>query len=694
MSQPTRTLPPILLWPALCSFIFTLITIIPTVRSANEPATIFAWQQRAPALVDRVEGVSAIVDDKLYTFGGFLDSDLRIAAQVDVYDPVADTWATIGQMPVPTTHLNPIVDGQTVWFAGGFVGDHPGPPTANTWKYDVPSNTWAAGPPLPEPRASGALARAGRNLHYFGGFLADRDTTVTDHWVLNLDDPLATWEAAAPLPTALGHQSVATLNGLIYIMGGQIRHDHDPIDLMGVYVYDPASDSWSTRASLPTPRSHAEPGTFILNGRIVLVGGRNNKILRPTEMNSVVMYDPPTDTWIALPKLPLTRIAPIAQPFGNRIIVTNGGQWWNNPQRNTWSGILDNSWELNHPALPTPLGEAASGIVGNQLLLASESSTATLAFDLAADSWLTPTLLAPRPLAFAGHAAEVTNQQLYLFGGSGDAAGKLQIYSPISDTWSLGAEVPFAAASSAVARIGDTIYLAGGQQEGQPASAVARYDVKANSWASLAPMPVAVSGAAAASDGEKLYIFGGSDAGGPTNLVQIYDPLAATWQTSAANSAQMAMPRARSNAGRALYIGGDFYLLGGKNSEGMPIAEIDIYNPSEQTWRQGPLQPLPRLGFWPALIADRIYLAGGTDNLGKPSTTFSVFNPVPRLLLPIPGETPTVTPSISPTNPSVTSTPTQDPTSAPDPTATPNPGETHDQARSMYLPIFINKSSP
>ena len=85
------------------------------------------------------------------------------------------------------THLNPAIGGNTIWFAGGFKGKHPGPVTAEVWKYNVAADRWTEGPPLPERRAGGGLAVVGRTLHYVGGYKFDRDTNAGDHWSLSLD---------------------------------------------------------------------------------------------------------------------------------------------------------------------------------------------------------------------------------------------------------------------------------------------------------------------------------------------------------------------------------------------------------------------------------------------------------------------------------------------------------------------------
>jgi N-acetylneuraminic acid mutarotase len=127
------------------------------------------WKTAAPSPFARVESPTAVVNGKIYLFGGFTE-ELQASNQVDVYDPARDSWTRKRDMPTRLTHLNPTIDGNTIWFAGGFRGKHPGSVTDEVWKYDIASDTWTSGPPLPERRAGGGLAVVEHTLHYFGGY--------------------------------------------------------------------------------------------------------------------------------------------------------------------------------------------------------------------------------------------------------------------------------------------------------------------------------------------------------------------------------------------------------------------------------------------------------------------------------------------------------------------------------------------
>src|SRR6478735_8741051 len=59
-----------------------------------------------------------------------------------------------------------------------------------------------------------------------------------------------TWAPKHALPTARSHHKAATLNGLIYVVGGQ---NASFVNLSRVDAYDASSNTWSPRRSMPNP---------------------------------------------------------------------------------------------------------------------------------------------------------------------------------------------------------------------------------------------------------------------------------------------------------------------------------------------------------------------------------------------------------------------------------------------------------
>lgn len=290
------------------------------------------WTEVDSAPGPRVEAQSVVIRGKLYLFGGFSSAGGTATPRTDVYDPVTDTWRRLADIPIVVTHHTAAADGLEVWIAGGFFGNNGGWVVNNVQRYDVRSDTWSKGPALPGRRAGGALVRLGRELHFFGGF-STRNKSAGDHYVLDLDDVSAGWDALsfAPLPVDRGHLSGALLDGVIYAIGGQLGHDNSPVDLDLVDAYDAQSNTWIPRASLPTPRSHFEASTFVWGGRLYVAGGRNNQPGGAGALQDVVVFDPALGSWSQSITLPQPLIASSAKPIGDTLIVSAGANASNVP---------------------------------------------------------------------------------------------------------------------------------------------------------------------------------------------------------------------------------------------------------------------------------------------------------------------------------------------------------------------------
>lgn len=276
--------------------------------------------------------------------------------------------------------------------------------------------------------------------------------------------------------------------------------------------------------------------------------------------------------------------------------------------------------------MPWPLGEVSCGEVGGMLFVVGEGSNKTLAYDLIQGTWVDN--LAVRPFVGHHHAAEVHDGLWYLIGGLGSGQGKVQIYDPVADSWSLGTDMPWNGGSASSCLIGDTIYVSGGIVGSTTVDNCAAYDIATDTWTPLAPMATAKgrNHGAGATDGERFYVFGGRGIGsGAGNFVangfadvQIYDPVTDTWEASFdVGSSLTPLPIGRGGTGPAVFDRGEFYVFGGETASGPGAApgnvydRVDVYDPSTNTWRLEARIPTPRHGLFPVLYQGDIYLAGG-----------------------------------------------------------------------------------
>jgi N-acetylneuraminic acid mutarotase len=285
-----------------------------------------SWKRLGDMAVARWEAGTVVLDDKLYVFGGY-KMPTKACKRVDAFDPKDNSWTQFKDLPSAITHMNIVLDGRSVWFAGGFKDGYKGYAISEVWRYDIDKDTYTAGPSLPEARGSGGLAIVGRKLHYAGGLKKDRDTCSSKHWVLDLEKLEkgdAKWEEAKPMPEGRCHFGIVTFEGKIYVTGGMYHHDSRQIDRPLVDIYGPETDSWSRGEDLPTGHTHAEGSTFVHDKRIWFLGG---------------MAQVGERRWI-----------------DNKItVLTSEGKW------------------KHAGELPKPLSAAAAGIIDGKLYLAGGS---------------------------------------------------------------------------------------------------------------------------------------------------------------------------------------------------------------------------------------------------------------------------------------------------------------------------------
>ena len=290
-------------------------------RNAVFGAPPTGWTEFARTDLPRYEVMHAVRGTSLYIFSGFYTEDPKVTARVEVLDLVTGAWVRKQDIPQPLTHTSPVIIRDTVWFVGGFEGDHPGPATTRVWRYDIASDSWSNGPPLPAPRGGGALVALGDTLHFFGGWLPDRNTDSPDHWTLVVGDSV--WQPAAPLPTPRGHLSGAVLGGKIYALGGAIGHDPVPIDVAITHRLDLATGGWEAAPPLPFAVSHAEPSTSVYDGRILLVGGRGRSEGRGN-LDDLLLFDAGLERWIHLGRTPKPILGGVTVTIGDTLFAGLG----------------------------------------------------------------------------------------------------------------------------------------------------------------------------------------------------------------------------------------------------------------------------------------------------------------------------------------------------------------------------------
>ena len=321
-------------------------------------AETISWTTVAPQPVGNAEGQGVVVNGKLYVFGGF-DSKKGCCTPTSrawVFDPVADTWAAIANMPAMNgtghggvTHSGFTTDGTDIYFASGYTSNGSGTGqifgTKEAWRYNVSTNTYTKLPNMPVDISAGQLEYLNGQLHYIGGTNKARTIDLNTHYVLDLNNLGAGWKTLAPIANGRHHAASAVLNGKIYFIGGQHKHDGNLVTQADVECYDPATNKWTRVADLPRGRGHISQSCFALNGKIFVIGGEIN---HSDHVNDVTVYDPVTNQWEYWTPLPVSRASGISRPI-NGLIYYTSGSWQTTTFRGQVGGavILPNTVRIN-----------------------------------------------------------------------------------------------------------------------------------------------------------------------------------------------------------------------------------------------------------------------------------------------------------------------------------------------------------
>ena len=166
------------------------------------------------------------------------------------------------------------------------------------------------------------------------------------------DPETNTWQRLADMPTARAEPMTAVVAGKIYVLAGYVGKDNQGVNLKflkAVEMYDPQTDTWVRKQDMPTPR--IEFGTSVVAGKIYAIGGRVHPRDKPGgswRLALVEVYDPATDTWTKRAKMP-TRRTNVKAAVIQDVIYAIGGAGW--PQVGNHGGPFLGTIEVYEPRI-------------------------------------------------------------------------------------------------------------------------------------------------------------------------------------------------------------------------------------------------------------------------------------------------------------------------------------------------------
>jgi N-acetylneuraminic acid mutarotase len=269
---------------------FTSINLVATSISQAQ-----GWSPVATMPMPLGYTASAQVGGKLYTFDGTNWSVYPGGTHaVLAYDANSDSWEERQMMPNSLdSELAASMNGKIY-----LLGQPPSPVDTPFYEYDPGNDSWIQKTSLPSPRQWPGMTALNGKIYAMGG--VDPNGTMTNN-LYAYDPALDKWTELAPMPTSRQSIQAVVSYGNIYAIGGYVPGG----GLTAVEEYDPVTNSWTSKTSLPIGIWDSN-STAEYNGNIYVVGGCTGS---PSCImtDRVFEYTVSTDSWKEIESLPFAR---------------------------------------------------------------------------------------------------------------------------------------------------------------------------------------------------------------------------------------------------------------------------------------------------------------------------------------------------------------------------------------------------
>jgi Kelch motif protein/galactose oxidase-like protein len=264
------------------------------------PSPTIEWTERHSMLQAEAGGAAAYQDGDLVIAGGTAwDKDEKLWLKtVQIYHPPTDLWREGPSLPLSLAY-GPFVSSENgLEIFGGSDGK-----TAHrtSWKLNSAKTRWQQTGSAPADVLLGRAARIGDSVFLFGGCPDIVDLTKCSDAVWRRDGD-GSWHRVSTIPDGpVALSATASTASAIYLFGGcsmpasgkVVNHD-------GAYRYDPATNRWKTIRKLPVA-NRGLTALAVDDRSIYLFGGYADSRFT----SEVISYDIQKDSYHQLPSMPL-----------------------------------------------------------------------------------------------------------------------------------------------------------------------------------------------------------------------------------------------------------------------------------------------------------------------------------------------------------------------------------------------------
>lgn len=300
--------------------------------------------------------------------------------------------------------------------------------------YSAKGQSWAQKTDMTEGREGAVCFSLNGKVYWGGGTATYQADAKADFY--EYDPATDQWKQLGNMPEERLYGIAFTINGKGYVGLGKQSGGGFSNYLQTLYEYDPGTDKWSQKASMPAPYGLVSCAVFVVNNKAYVLGGTN---ANSASYGTLYEYDPGSDQWATKAPYPLT---------------IQGNNWIRQPMT---FGIGNKGYVI--------AGEirAAAG-------LGSQFTKKCFEYDPTSDTW-TPIADYMGDGRAAGNAFSINGMGFCGLGYQKDPSFNttyykdVYVYNPNTDQWVSGGDFPGDArvlASSTV--IGNKGYVGGGSR--------------------------------------------------------------------------------------------------------------------------------------------------------------------------------------------------------------------------------------
>jgi len=173
-------------------------------------------------------------------------------------------------------------------------------------------DSWNTKTPMSQARFGHGVVAVEGKIYAIGGRLSYTGLVGTNECY---DPKTDTWVTLEPMPTARSGFAIAVCEGKIYCVGGTIGikypdfsvNPYEPVAEIYAGVnecYDPSTNSWSTKASMPTNGEGFS--AYVVDGQIFFLNANDGYLFK---------YDPVSDVWTKRASIDVIKYGPDTNSF-------------------------------------------------------------------------------------------------------------------------------------------------------------------------------------------------------------------------------------------------------------------------------------------------------------------------------------------------------------------------------------------